>query len=285
MSHSFEDSAAPTAHGIRENATSDSHDPQAERPTRRSPGPGDLPAGRPPQTRFDDGRDYPRIGGISFRRGTLSENQQRMWNERFEELGTVLDEDSGMLDYDSWFGRQGHPTIVEIGSGTGTSTVAMAAQEPDTNVIAVELYKPGLAKMLGNLTRNQVPNIRFVRGDGVEVLSRMIAPGSLAGVRIFFPDPWPKARHHKRRIIQSGTLHLIATRLRPGGVLHVATDHADYAAWIRDLAEVEPMLRYRGWPWPEAPILTDRQVITKFEGRGHRLDHRIHEFLWQRTTG
>lgn len=248
----------------------------------RRPAPGDLPAGRPPQTQFDDSLNYPRIGGISFRRGTLTENQAALWNDRFDELGTVLTSDSGLLDDDSWFGRTGHPTVVEIGSGTGTSTVAMAAKEPDTNVIAVELYKPGLAKMLGALTRAGLDNIRFVRGDGVEVLSRMIAPGSLTGVRVFFPDPWPKARHHKRRIIQSGTLHLIATRLRPGGVLHVATDHAGYAAWISELAEVEPLLRYRGWPWVDAPILTDRQVITKFEGRGHRLDHDIHEFLWER---
>ena len=246
-------------------------------------GVGELPAGRPPQTEFHDGLDYPRLGTVSFRRGTLTDNQQALWQERFPELGTVLTEDSGPIDYDAWFGRTGAPTVLEIGSGTGTSTVAMALAEPDTNVIAAELYKPGLAKMLGNLTRNGVDNIRMVRGDGIEVLARMIPPASLTGVRVFFPDPWPKARHHKRRIIQSGPLHLIATRLKPGGVLHVATDHADYAEWIAELVDVEPLLEYKGWPWPECPILTDRQVITKFEGRGHRLEHEITEFLWRRT--
>ena len=111
----------------------------------------------------------------------------------------------------------------------------------------------------------------------------MFEPGTVDGVRIFFPDPWPKARHHKRRIIQSGVLNLIANRLKPGGVLHVATDHADYAAWIAELAEVEPQLEYMGWPWPDCPQLTDRQVITKFEGKGLDQDHTITEFLWRRT--
>lgn len=208
-----------------------------------------------------------------------------MWEEWWPKWGVVLSDTP--FDVPKWFGREGHPTILEIGSGTGTSTVAMAAKEPETNVIAAELYKPGLAKMMGAALRNGINNIRMVRGDAVEVLSRMVAPELLDGVRIFFPDPWPKARHHKRRIIQSGTLHLIATRLKPGGVLHVATDHADYAEWIAERVHVEPMLQYKGGvaDWPECPQLTDRQVITKFEGRGLDLDHTITEFLWQKTAG
>lgn len=242
---------------------------------------GELPAGRPLQTEFSDGLDYPRLGTVSFRRGTLTDNQQALWDENFPRLGRVLDDE--LIDVDTWFGRSGHPTIVEIGSGTGTSTAAMAPLEADTNVIAVELYKPGLAKLLGQVVREHIGNVRMVRGDGIEVLVRMIAPNSLDGVRIFFPDPWPKARHHKRRIIQSGPMRLIATRLKPGGVLHVATDHADYAEWIDELVEVEPLLEYKSWPWPECPILTDRQVITKFEGKGLTKDHIIKEYLWQRT--
>ncbi|WPF67317.1 MULTISPECIES: tRNA (guanosine(46)-N7)-methyltransferase TrmB [unclassified Corynebacterium] len=246
-----------------------------------APGLGDLPHGRPLQSEFDDGLDYPRLGTVSFRRGTLTANQQAAWEEHWPRLGRVMSDER--IDVADWFGRSGHPTIVEIGSGTGTSTVAMAPLEADTNIIAVELYKPGLAKMMGAALREGIENIRMVRGDGVEVLNRMIAPGSLDGVRIFFPDPWPKARHHKRRIIQSGPLHLIATRLKPGGVLHVATDHADYAEWISELVDVEPLLRYRGWPWAECPVLTDRQVRTKFEGRGLRMEHSITEFLWERV--
>lgn len=244
-------------------------------------GAGELPAGRPLQTDFTDGLDYPRLGSVTFRRGTLTPNQEATFAERWPRLGKVLDDET--IDVDSWFGRSGHPTILEIGSGTGTSTAAMAPLEADTNVIAVELYKPGLAKLLGAVVRGGIDNVRMVRGDGIEVLARMIPENSLDGVRIFFPDPWPKARHHKRRILQSGPLRLIATRLKPGGVLHVATDHADYAEWINELVHVEDLLEYRGWPWEDAPLLTDRQVITKFEGKGLDKDHVINEYLWQRT--
>ncbi len=241
---------------------------------------GELPAGRPLQSEFNDDLDYPRLGSVTFRRGTLTENQQTMWNEKWPELGRLLEDE--LIDIDAWFGRAGAKTIVEIGSGTGTSTAAMAPLEADTNIIAVELYKPGLAKLMGSVVRGDIDNIRMVRGDGIEVLNRMFADESLDGVRIFFPDPWPKARHNKRRIIQSGPLNLIARKLKPGGVLHVATDHADYAEWINELVEVEPLLEYKGWPWPECPQLTDRQVITKFEGKGLDKDHIINEYLWQK---
>ncbi|MDK7214479.1 tRNA (guanosine(46)-N7)-methyltransferase TrmB [Corynebacterium pyruviciproducens] len=234
------------------------------------------------QSTFDDGLAYPRLGSVSFRRGTLTDNQNKTWDENWATYGRDLADEP--LDIDGWFGRTGHPTILEIGSGTGTSTAAMAPLEPEYNIIAVEIYKPGLAKLLGAIVREGLTNIRMVRGDGVEVLNRMIPDGSLAGVRIFFPDPWPKARHHKRRIIQSGTLRLLADKLAAGGVLHVATDHADYAEWIIELTNVEPSLEYMGWPWEDAPILTDRQVITKFEGKGLRQEHTITEFLWRKRS-
>lgn len=239
---------------------------------------GNLPPGRPLQTDFNDGRDYPRLGNFSFRRGTLTDNQEALWEENWPRLGQVLTDEQ--IDLPEWFGREAD-TIVEIGSGTGTSTAAMAPLEKDTNIVAVELYRPGLAKLLGSVVRGEIENIRMIRGDGVEVLQRMFAPEALAGVRIFFPDPWPKARHHKRRIVQSGTLHLIASRLRPGGILHIATDHADYAEWIDELVEVEPQLEYLGWP-ADVPMLTDRQVITKFEGKGLDKEHTIREYLWRK---
>ncbi|VEH81842.1 tRNA guanine-N7-methyltransferase [Corynebacterium kutscheri] len=231
---------------------------------------------------FGNTLDYPRLGTVSFRRGTLTDNQEALWDKHWPILGKELSDEH--IDIDQWFNRQAKRTIVEIGSGTGTSTAAMAPLESDTNIIAVELYKPGLAKLLGSIVRNDIDNIRMIRGDGVEVLTRMFNPESLDGVRIFFPDPWPKARHHKRRIIQSGVLNLIASRLKPGGVLHVATDHADYAEWISELVKIEPLLEYMGWPWNECPQLVDRQVITKFEGKGLEKDHTITEFLWRKVN-
>lgn len=241
-------------------------------------------AGRPPQTDFntvfDNDLDYPRLGNVTFRRGTLTDNQEAMFNENWPTIGRDLADE--IIDVDTWFNRQGHRTIVEIGSGTGTSTAAMAPLEADTNIIAVELYKPGLAKLMGQVVRGGLDNIRMVRGDGVEVMVRMFEPESLDGIRVFFPDPWPKARHNKRRIIQSGTLNLFASRLKKGGVLHVATDHADYAEWIDELVDVEPTLDYKGWPWDECPQLTNRQVITKFEGKGLDKDHVITEYLWEK---
>lgn len=242
---------------------------------------------RPPQTDFNtefgNDLDYPRLGSVSFRRGTLTDNQESLWDAHWPILGKDLtDAEDQRINVAEWFGRSGHKTILEIGSGTGTSTAAMAQLEADTNIIAVELYKPGLAKLLGAVVRGDISNVRMIRGDGVEVLTRMFPEESLDGVRIYFPDPWPKARHHKRRIIQSGVLNLIASRLKPGGVLHVATDHADYAEWITELVNVEPQLEFMGWPWDECPQLTDRQVITKFEGKGLDKDHTITEFLWRR---
>lgn len=245
---------------------------------------GEMPPGRPPQTDFNavfnNELDYPRLGNVTFRRGTLTENQHDLFEKRWPELGRVLEDE--VIDLDSWFGRSGAKTIVEIGSGTGTSTAAMAPKEADTNIIAVELYKPGLAKLLGQIEREGIENIRMIRGDGIEVMMRMFEPESLDGIRVFFPDPWPKARHHKRRIIQSGTLNLFASRLKRGGVLHVATDHAGYAEWIDELVEVEPSLDYKSWPWPECPQLVDRQVITKFEGKGLDKEHVITEYLWEK---
>ena len=125
---------------------------------------GSLPQGRPLQTEFNDGRDYPRLGNFSFRRGTLTDNQEALWEQHWPRLGTVLSDN--VIDLQDWFGRDAE-TIVEIGSGTGTSTAAMAPLEAETNIVAVELYRPGLAKLLGSVVRGDIDNVRMVRGDAV----------------------------------------------------------------------------------------------------------------------
>jgi tRNA (guanine-N7-)-methyltransferase len=183
-----------------------------------------------------------------------------------------------LLDTQAWFGRSA-PVVLEIGGGTGVSTLAMAKAEPHLDVVAVEVYKRGLAQLLSAIDREGVTNIRLVRGDGFDVLQHMFGPDSLTGVRVFFPDPWPKARHHKRRLLQPATVALIADRLRPGGVLHAATDHAGYAEQIAEVGDAEPRLR-RVSIEDALPISTNRPV-TKYEQKA-LAGPVVAELLWEK---
>ena len=149
---------------------------------------------------------------------------------------------SGAVAYDppAWFGRRA-PLVLEIGSGTGESTAAQAAAAPDTDHLAVEVFEPGLAQLLMRIEDAALTNLRLLRGDAVDLLRERVPPDSLAAVRIFFPDPWPKRRHHKRRLVQPGFVALVASRLAPGGVLHLATDWAHYASQMRVACAGEPL--------------------------------------------
>ncbi|WP_327166598.1 tRNA (guanosine(46)-N7)-methyltransferase TrmB [Mycolicibacterium iranicum] len=231
-----------------------------------------------------------RVTSFRARRSTISGNQQATWDRLWPQLGRQArdgDNPAGPLDTDAWFGRHA-PVVLEIGCGTGTSTLAMAQAEPDIDVVAVEVYRRGLAQLLSAIDRasetNPVPNIRLVRGDGVDVLTSMFGPDSLTGVRVFFPDPWPKARHHKRRLLQPDTVALIADRLRPGGVLHAATDHQGYAEHIAEVGDAEPRLR-RVPVDPEhtggLPISVARPV-TKYE-RKALAGPVVTELLWEKA--
>lgn len=226
-----------------------------------------------------------RVTSFRSRRAALTEAQQDVWNRLWPAIGRLALTEPGApvepLDAQAWFGRQAPGGLVlEIGCGTGTSTVAMAQAEPDIDVVAVEVYRRGLAQLLSAIDREQVPNIRLVRGDGVDVLEHLLAPGSLTGVRVFFPDPWPKSRHHKRRLLQPSTIALIAARLRPGGVLHAATDHAGYAGQIAEAGDAEPMLR-RVRPGEALPISVQRPT-TKYETKARAAGRAVTELLWVR---
>jgi tRNA (guanine-N7-)-methyltransferase len=228
---------------------------------------------------------YRRTTSFRTRRSQLSAAQQRTWERLWPELGCVAisgDDPEGPvepLDTRAWFGRDA-PLVLEIGCGTGTSTLAMAQSEPDVDVIAIEVYRRGLAQLLSAIDREGVSNIRLIRGDAVDVLDHLIVPGSLSGVRVFFPDPWPKARHHKRRLLQPETVATIADRLRPGGVLHAATDHAGYAEQIAEVGDAEPRLTRLDTD-ADAPISVVRPV-TKYEGKAHVAGSAVTEFLWER---
>ncbi|MGY4710637.1 tRNA (guanosine(46)-N7)-methyltransferase TrmB [Mycolicibacterium sp. CBM1] len=229
---------------------------------------------------------YPRVTSFRSRRSSLTEAQQEIWDRLWPQLGTQarpsVGEEQGqpeLLDTVAWFGRQA-PVVLEIGCGTGTSTVAMAQDEPDIDVVAAEVYRRGLAQLLGAVDRTGVTNIRLVRGDGVDVLERMFPTSSLTGVRVFFPDPWPKSRHHKRRLLKPTNIALIADRLRPGGVLHAATDHAGYAAQIAEAGDAEPLLR-RVEPGEDLPISVQRPP-TKYETKARHAGSAVAELLWVR---
>lgn len=234
-------------------------------------------------------RTLPRATSFRFRRGSLTAGQQRNWDNLWPQLGRDLGVGPDRIreepaDLDAMFGRSA-PRILEIGSGTGVSTAAMAGHEPELDVLAVEVYKPGLAQLLGLIDRNGLTNVRLLRGDAMIVLDELLTPASLDGIRLFFPDPWPKSRHHKRRFVQRGSLELMADRLRPGGVLHIATDHADYADWIAEILATQDPMRTHVVPMTrESPISLTRPT-TKFEGRAERDGRRVSEFVYIRPEG
>jgi tRNA (guanine-N7-)-methyltransferase len=225
---------------------------------------------------------FPRVTSFRTRRTKLSPAQQATWDRLWPEMGMHARDADGpapRLDTVAWFGREA-PVVVEVGCGSGSSTLQMAKAEPHIDVVAVEVYRRGLAQLLSAIERENVTNIRLVRGDGVDVLEHMFGSESLTGVRVFFPDPWPKARHHKRRFIQPATVALIADRLRPGGVLHVATDHPGYAEHIAEVGDAEPRLRHVG-PDDDLPISV-RRPVTKYEEKAHRAGSPIAELLWEK---
>ncbi len=225
-----------------------------------------------------------RVTSFRSRRSALTEAQQDVWDRLWPSLGRPAVSDSqpaGPLDAEAWFGHKVSRLVCEIGCGTGTSTTAMAQAEPGIDVIAVEVYRRGLAQLLSAIDRHGIPNIRLIRGDGVDVLEQLIAPGALTGVRVFFPDPWPKSRHHKRRLLQPATMALIADRLRSGGVLHAATDHAGYAEQIAEAGDAEPRLRRVG-DGEQLPISVHRPA-TKYETKAREAGSAVTELMWIRA--
>ena len=210
---------------------------------------------------------------------------RQTWDRLWPEIGMHARDADGpapLLDTEAWFGRSA-PVVLEIGCGTGTSTLAMAKAEPDLDVVAVEVYRRGLAQLLSAIDREGVTNIRLVRGDGVDVLEHMFGPESLTGVRVFFPDPWPKARHHKRRLLQPATVALIADRLRPGGVLHAATDHAGLRRTDRRGRRRRTAAAPRHRRGRHCRSRSQRPV-TKYEGKAQHAGSAVAELLWEKRT-
>jgi tRNA (guanine-N7-)-methyltransferase len=221
--------------------------------------------------------EAPRRSVTSFvhHRARLTDGQKAAWDRWWPSRG----HDVAGLDYDptAWFGRDA-PLILEIGSGMGESTAALAAAEPEMDHLAVEVFEPGIAALLMRVEAAELTNLVVLRGDAVALLSERVPEASLAGIRIFFPDPWPKRRHHKRRLVQPSFVALAAARLRPGGTLHMATDWADYAVQMRSVADGEPLLK--GGEAPRPPW----RPVTKFEARARAEGRDVHDFVYSRLS-
>jgi tRNA (guanine-N7-)-methyltransferase len=220
---------------------------------------------------------HPPIRSYVLRQGRFSRGQQRAYAELLPRFGVAYAD--APLDFAALFGRRA-PVIVEIGFGMGETTAAIAAAHPERDYLAIDVHSPGVGSLLKHIEERALSNVRIVQHDAAEVLRDMVPRDSLAGVHFFFPDPWPKKRHHKRRLLQPAFAELLAERLAPGGYLHFATDWQDYAEQALELLGAVPRLRNTAERF--APRPTTRPE-TKFELRGRRLGHDVWDLLFTRT--
>jgi len=218
------------------------------------------------------------IRSFVLRTGRMGSGQVRA----LAELGPrfVLPFQPQLADWDTVFGRSA-PRVLEIGFGMGQATAQIAAARPDLDFIGVEVHEPGVGALLREIGDRQLSNLRILQHDAVEVLQHMVAPASLAGVHIYFPDPWHKKRHNKRRLIQPGFVQFLATRLAPDGWLHCATDWEDYAQQMLAVLGAEPQLRNTAEGYAPKP---DLRPLTKFEARGLRLGHGVWDLLFRKRA-
>lgn len=217
------------------------------------------------------------IRSFVLRQGHLSKAQARAINELMPVYGIPYQ--AHPLDYPQVFVNAA-PTIVEIGFGMGTATAQIAAQNPQNNYIGVEVHTPGVGSLLNLIEEQQLTNVRIIQHDAVEVFKHTFAPDSLDGVHVFFPDPWHKARHHKRRLIKPDFVALLVSRLKEGGYLHIATDWENYAEQILSVLSANPQLKNTAENYAPRPAY---RPLTKFEQRGLNLGHGVWDVIFTKT--
>ncbi len=216
------------------------------------------------------------IKSYVLRAGRMGTGQVRALRELAPRY--VLPFSAAPFDAPRVFGRHA-PLVVEIGFGMGQATAQIAAARPHDDFLGIEVHEPGVGALLQRIDEQQLTNLRIVQHDAVEVLRDMIAPSSLAAVHVFFPDPWPKKRHWKRRLIQPPFIALLASRLEPGGTLHCATDWQPYAEQMLEVLSAEPLLVNAAEGYAPRP---DYRPLTKFENRGLALGHGVWDLLFNR---
>ena len=212
------------------------------------------------------------------REGRLTRAQRRALDKLLPRYGLAADT---MIEPVAIFGHSA-PLILEIGFGNGESLAAMAAQDPTSDFIGIEVHRPGIGHLLLDLERQDLVNVRVFTADAIEVLKCCIPDNILERVLLFFPDPWPKKRHHKRRIVQHEFIRQLARKLVPGGILHMATDWENYAGHMLDIMNAEPEFRNCAGKGNVSPRPAWRPV-TKFERRGQRLGHGVWDLLFERV--
>jgi len=211
-----------------------------------------------------------------LRQGRVSNAQRRAHDTLLPLFGVPYA--PAPLDLDTVFGRAA-PKILEIGFGMGETTAGIAAAHPENDYLAIEVHTPGVGSLLKLIAEQRLGNIRIIQHDAIEVLQHMLVPASLAGVQIFFPDPWPKKRHHKRRLVQPPMIALLASRMAGGATLHLATDWEEYAGQMLEVLGAETSLVNTAEAY--APRPGDRPQ-TKFEARGLRLGHQVWDLIFRK---
>ncbi len=219
------------------------------------------------------------IRSYVLRQGRVSNAQHRYHKEMMARIGVPYA--PVQVDLKALFGRTS-PFIFEIGFGMGETSAAIAAANPQNDYLGIEVHTPGVGNLCKLVAEAGLSNQRIIQHDAVDVLRDMIRPGTLSGVHIFFPDPWPKARHHKRRLIQPPLVALIASRLAPGAYIHCATDWEDYAHQMLEVLSAEPVLENTAKDFAPRP---DHRPLTKFEQRGLRLGHDVWDIVFRRRRG
>jgi tRNA (guanine-N7-)-methyltransferase len=224
------------------------------------------------------GRRASHIRSFVLRQGRVSVAQRRFHEEGMPRWGIPYR--PGPLDLDAVFGRHA-PRILEIGCGMGETTATIAAAHPQNDYLGIEVHTPGVGSLLKEIATRELSNLRVIQHDAVEVVRDMIAPGSLSGIHVFFPDPWPKMRQQKRRLIQAAFVSLLASRLAPNGYLHCATDWEEYAVQMLEVLGAESQLTNMASGFAPRPPYRPQ---TKFETRGLKLGHGVWDVLFRRKA-
>jgi len=217
------------------------------------------------------------IRSYILRQGRITAAQTKAIQENLKKHAIVFENQP--INFNDVFQNRSGELVLEIGFGMGTSTAEIAKSNPKKNYIAIEVHSPGVGNLLKLIQENDISNLKIIQHDAVDVLNTMIKNDSLDGIHIFFPDPWPKKRHHKRRLIQDSFLELMAQKIKQSGYLHIATDWEDYALWIIDLLDKETLLQKTSEDFFRKP---DYRPLTKYENRGIKLGYKVWDMIYRR---